>query len=49
MLLRGSEYGGASSFEHVLGMAKNATGDDEGGHRHEFVRLVELCREMMGE
>jgi Ca-activated chloride channel family protein len=49
MLLRGSQFAGEASFEHVLKTAKKATGDDEGGHRHEFVRLVEKSREIMEE
>ena len=49
MLLRGSQFAGESSFDHVLKTAKKATGDDEGGYRHEFVRLVEKSREIMEE
>ncbi|MCK4776263.1 MAG: DUF3520 domain-containing protein, partial [Candidatus Krumholzibacteria bacterium] len=49
MLLRGSQFAGESSFAHVLKTAKKATGDDEGGYRHEFVRLVEKSREIMEE
>jgi len=49
MLLRGSHFAGESSFDHVLKTAKKATGDDEGGYRHEFVRLVEKSREIMEE
>jgi len=48
MLLRESEFMEDASFEHVLSVAKKATGDDEGGHRHEFVRIVEMCREITG-
>jgi Ca-activated chloride channel family protein len=46
MLLRDCEFKGASTYTHVLEAAKNATGDDDGGYRHEFVRLVEKCREL---
>jgi Ca-activated chloride channel family protein len=49
MLLRGSAFGGESSFEHVLETARKSAGDDEGGYRHEFVRLAEMCREMAKE
>ncbi|MFH1754800.1 MAG: von Willebrand factor type A domain-containing protein, partial [Candidatus Latescibacterota bacterium] len=49
MLLRDSEHKGAASYEHVLRMAKESIGDDELGYRHEFVRLVEMCREINKE
>jgi Ca-activated chloride channel family protein len=49
MLLRDSAYKGNASFEHVLRTAKESTGKDEHGYRHEFVRLVEMCREIAGE
>ena len=48
MLLRDSEFTGGSSFEHVLDTARKSTGKDEGGYRHEFVRLVEKSRELAG-
>ena len=41
MLLRGSVYRGEASVGQVLGLARGAIGDDPGGHRAEFVRLVE--------
>lgn len=46
MLLRDSAYKGEASYEHVLHTAKKSIGRDECGYRHEFVRLVEMCREM---
>jgi Ca-activated chloride channel family protein len=46
LLLRDSQFKGSSSYAHVLETARVATGDDEGGYRHEFVRLVEKCREL---
>jgi Ca-activated chloride channel family protein len=46
MLLRNSAFKGEASFEHVLRSARRSTGDDEGGYRHEFVRLVEKSREI---
>jgi Ca-activated chloride channel family protein len=49
MLLRSSENKGEASYESVLNVAKGATGKDEHGYRHEFVRLVEMCREIDGE
>jgi Ca-activated chloride channel family protein len=49
MLLRDSEYKGQASCEHVLRSAKKSMGKDEHGYRHEFVRLVEMCREIVRE
>jgi len=49
MLLRESEFKGESSYAGVLSIAKSATGEDKHGYRHEFVRLVEMCREIDGE
>jgi Ca-activated chloride channel family protein len=49
MLLRGSEFAGESSYDHVLRTARQSTGNDKGGYRHEFVRLVEKSREIAGE
>jgi Ca-activated chloride channel family protein len=41
MLLRDSEYKGASTFETVMEMGKGAKGDDPNGYRAEFIQLVE--------
>ena len=41
MLLRGSEYRGRASAAQVIGVAREAIGDDPGGHRAEFVGLVQ--------
>jgi Ca-activated chloride channel family protein len=41
MLLRGSPARGDASAGAVLARARGALGDDPGGHRAEFVRLVE--------
>ncbi len=49
MLLRGSEHRGVGSAAQVLGLARGALGDDPGGHRREFVGLVERWRRMAGE
>jgi Ca-activated chloride channel family protein len=49
MLLRDSEFKGESSYSDVLSIAKSATGEDDHGYRHEFVRLVEMCREIDGD
>jgi Ca-activated chloride channel family protein len=44
MLLRDSEHKGAATGESVLALARGALGDDAGGHRAEFVGLVERWR-----
>lgn len=43
LLLRGSEYRGGASFDHVVNTAKSALGTDEEGLRSEFVRLVKTA------
>ncbi len=45
MILRDSEHRGSATLESVLSLARNALGEDEGGYRAEFVRLVEQVRE----
>lgn len=40
MLLRHSQYYANADFETVLGLARNATGEDAEGYRHEFIQLV---------
>jgi Ca-activated chloride channel family protein len=40
MLLRDSEFKGASSFSEALGLAQRFKGDDPHGHRAEFIRLI---------
>ncbi len=49
MLLRKSEYKGSSSWESVRALARQGMGEDEGGYRAEFLRLVELARTLSGE
>ena len=44
MLLRDSEYSGTADLEKVLTWAKGSVGDDKGGHRAEFTRLVEKTK-----
>ena len=46
MLLRDSEYRGNSSAAQVLEQARAALGDDRGGYRADFVRLVQRWREL---
>jgi len=40
MLLRDSEFKGASSFNEALALAQRFKGDDPHGHRAEFIRLI---------
>jgi Ca-activated chloride channel homolog len=46
LLLRGSRFAGAASFDHVLAVAEHARGRDIGGYRREFVDLVRAAREL---
>jgi Ca-activated chloride channel family protein len=48
MLLRDSEYKGASNWQDVLRLARDGTGRDPGGYRAEFVRLVQVARDLSG-
>jgi Ca-activated chloride channel family protein len=49
MILRDSEYRGSADYEKVLEWAKPAIGADKGGHRAEFVRLVEKAMGIAGK
>ena len=44
MILRDSEYRGSATLDDVLSLARGALGEDEGGYRAEFVKLVETVR-----
>jgi Ca-activated chloride channel homolog len=46
MLLRDSEYRGTADYAKVVEWAKPAIGEDKGGHRAEFVRVVEKAKEI---
>lgn len=46
MLLRKSEYGGAVSFDLVNDLAEGAVGSDQGGYKHEFLRMVKQARSL---
>ncbi|MBX6365026.1 MAG: VWA domain-containing protein [Gemmatimonadetes bacterium] len=46
MLLRSSEHRGAASLDQVLALARAGLGEDPGGYRHGFVRLVERIGEL---
>ena len=41
MLLRGSEYKQASSYDQVISLARSAKGADKNGYRNEFITLVQ--------
>ncbi len=42
-ILTNSEYIGVADFANVIELAKSTVNEDESGHRHEFVSLVELA------
>jgi Ca-activated chloride channel family protein len=48
MLLRESEHAGRLTPQQVLALARGARGDDREGYRAEFIRLVELFRDLRG-
>ncbi len=43
LLLRGSEFKGAATFESLIARAKKAAGKDPHGYRAEFIRLAEMA------
>jgi Ca-activated chloride channel family protein len=43
MVLRMSEYKGASSLDHAISLAKSVLGEDAGGYRKEFVDLMGMA------
>jgi Ca-activated chloride channel family protein len=45
MILRDSEYGGSATLDDVLTLARHALGEDPGGYREEFVRMVRDVRD----
>jgi len=47
MLLRDSDYAGTADLEKVLTWAKGSVGEDKGGHRAEFTRLVEKAKDVV--
>jgi Ca-activated chloride channel family protein len=48
-LLRGSRYSGELEWDHILEMARGSRGEDNHGHRAEFIRLAETARELQEE
>ena len=49
MRLRRSPHAGASSFDLITRLAKEARGGDVGGFREEFLRLVERAHQHLGD
>jgi Ca-activated chloride channel family protein len=45
-LLRNSEYKGEASFDHILSAAREAKGADLSAYRSEFIKMVELAKEI---
>ena len=45
-LLKNSAYKGDASYEKVISLAREGLGDDNNGYRREFVRLVEIAKQM---
>jgi Ca-activated chloride channel homolog len=48
MLLRESPYRGGSTWSQVEALALGGKGEDEHGHRAEYLRLVELAKDLSG-
>jgi Ca-activated chloride channel family protein len=46
MLLRGSRFRGAASYGAVADLARGALGEDRGGYRGEFLRLVQASQHL---
>ncbi|MGZ0164581.1 MAG: vWA domain-containing protein, partial [Planctomycetales bacterium] len=44
MLLRGSEYSGAATFEMIETLARNGIGQSDDNYRHEFLRLIDTAK-----
>jgi Ca-activated chloride channel family protein len=49
MILRDSEYRGSADFDKVIEWARPAIGPDKGGHRAEFIRLVEKAKDVAAQ
>ncbi|MDQ3138191.1 MAG: von Willebrand factor type A domain-containing protein [Gemmatimonadota bacterium] len=49
LLLRGSEHRGQASFDNVLALARGARGEDDQGHRGEFIGLVEAAKTLRSQ
>jgi Ca-activated chloride channel homolog len=44
MILRESEHRGSATLDQVSELARSALGEDVGGYRGEFVKMVEFMR-----
>jgi Ca-activated chloride channel family protein len=44
MLLRDSEHKGDSTYDKVISIAQGSSGEDRGGYRSEFIRLVKRAK-----
>ena len=47
MLLRQSEFKGTNTYNNILQMANDATGDDKEGYRKEFITLVKKAQSLV--
>jgi hypothetical protein len=47
MILRRSEYAGNASLSQVLDLAENGMGNDTGGHRADFIKMVRQAQPLM--
>jgi len=45
-LLRNSDFKGSATYDDVIALAHKGFGDDKQGYRHEFVRLVEVAKQL---
>ena len=46
MILRESEFKGAATLENAVKLAKMSKGEDEDGYRAEFIRLMDVVKDM---
>ncbi len=46
LVMRNSAFSSNSSIEHAIMQANSVLGTDEGGYRHEFVKLMEIYAQM---
>jgi Ca-activated chloride channel family protein len=46
MILRDSEFKGSSSVDEAVRLARSSRGYDSEGYRSEFIRLMELARDL---
>jgi Ca-activated chloride channel family protein len=48
LVLRNSDHRGEASYDMVLGLARDARGEDPEGYRGEFISMVERARALSG-